>query len=252
MMEKIIVENKAALYRQAADRIIGVARDRVAEQGRFTLVLAGGNTPKGLYTLLRQSPYQQEFPWQQTYFFWGDERCVPPDHEHSNYAMAYQTLLGDPGLGIPNAHIHPMMEKVQTPEKAAQQYELKLKNFFNLGSQQHWPVFDLILLGMGADGHTLSLFPGDDHHSSGYRRLVVQLYAPTGNPPGHRLSLTVPVVNQARHVMFLVTGRDKRPIIREIWTNQLQAQKRFPAALIEPKGQLLWLVDQEAGDISQP
>jgi len=251
-MQKMIFDDEKALYQQAAELMIGMAKDSVEEKGSFNLVLAGGQTPQSLYQLLSEPPYANEFPWQDTHFFWGDERCVPRDHEHSNFRAAHLAMLNKPQLHIPLDHIHPMVKESLIPEEIAAHYEKHLKAYFDLKAEEHWPVFDLVLLGMGNDGHTLSLFPGKEHYTSGFRRWVVQLHAPEANPPGHRISLTIPVVNQARHVMFLVTGKEKRPILREIWNNQQDAKRRFPAALIEPKGVLMWLTDQAAGDIYQP
>ncbi len=248
-MEKTVFDSPEILQEAAAMEVVRIANDSVDSRGRFTLVLAGGTTPRALYQTLSQDPFQQEFPWQKTHFFWGDERWVALDHEHSNYAMAYQTLLAPKKELIPSAHIHPMADLNLTPGQAAQRYEQEIQQIFELNGPDHWPVFDLVLLGLGPDGHTLSLFPGDDHHLQAYRRLVVQVYAPTGNPPGHRLSLTLPVVNHARHVLFLVTGKNKREVVREIWTNPELAKERFPAAAVAPQGELVWMVDQEAGDI---
>ncbi len=233
----------------AAMEVIRIAQASVDARGCFTLALAGGRTPQALYRTLNQDPFHQEFPWASTHFFWGDERWVALDHEHSNYAMAYQALLAPNQKLIPPDQIHAMVDLSLTPGQAAEKYEEMLQQVFRLSGQDHWPGFDLILLGMGADGHTLSLFPGDEHHVQAYRRLVVQVYAPTGNPPGHRLSLTLPVVNHARHVLFLVTGKNKRGVVREIWTNPELAKERFPAAAVAPQGELLWMVDQDAGDI---
>lgn len=248
---KKIFEQKEALLAAAAEEIITTANQAVEERGRFTWVLSGGNTPKDLYRLLTTSPYKDKMPWQQSYFFWGDERLVKPDHEHSNYGMARHCLLDKKELGIKQDRIFPMVKDHLDSDKAAAEYEEVLKKFFRLNQQAHWPVFDFVLLGMGDDGHTLSLFPGDDAHCQAYRRLVVSVFAPTGNPPGHRISLTFPVINKAGKVMFLVTGENKRAVLRSIWTNQERAKKHYPAACVEPEGRLIWMTDKAAGDIDQ-
>ncbi|MGH7536268.1 MAG: 6-phosphogluconolactonase, partial [Gemmatimonadales bacterium] len=152
----VVLADPAALAQEAAERFAGIAAKALARAGRFTVALTGGSTPKRLYTLLAAEPYRSRLPWPETHVFWGDERCVPPDHPESNYRMAHDALLRH--LPIPPAQIHRMHGEDPDPERAAAEYEQCLRTVFapRAGTL---PRFDLVLLGMGADGHTASLFP---------------------------------------------------------------------------------------------
>jgi 6-phosphogluconolactonase len=234
-----IFHEPAALFRAAAEKIAGIAHAAVAECERFFIALAGGNTPRELYLLLARDEWRHQVPWAKTHIFFGDERCVPPDHPDSNYGMARKTLLDR--LALPASQVHRMSGE-QEPLAAAAAYEQEIRRAFE--SPPSEPVrFDLILLGLGNDGHTASLFPGTQALQE-KEKLVVANYVEKFN--SHRLTLTLPVLNNAHHVMFLISGESKANVVHEI----LQAPQRsfeYPAELVQPEqGKLWWLLDRAA------
>jgi 6-phosphogluconolactonase len=186
--------------------------------------------------MLGQPPYLSQMPWAQTYFFWGDERCVPPDNPHSNFGTAQATMLAK--APIPPANIHRMRGEMPAQE-GAEAYQLELREFFG-HTAEPFPRFDLILLGMGANGHTASLFPGspllEEHHR------WVAAVPPGGEPPLPRLTLTLPVVNQAREVLFLVSGENKRAAVHTVLEDPDHAGD-YPAASVLPQERLWWMLD---------
>lgn len=216
----------------------------VSRRGFFSWVLAGGSTPRGLYELLAER-YQARIPWDKVYVFWGDERLVPADHPDSNEHMAQQALLSK--VPIPSKNIF-SMASVQTPDKAAAAYERRLRDFFQLTNKDQFPSFDLVLLGLGEDGHTASLFP-DHPVLDEEQRWVAGLLGPESRPPRERITFTLPLINQAQHVFFLTVGTNKRDILNDI-LNDPQAAARYPAARVQPQGSLHWFVDQAARDES--
>jgi len=229
--EIVVLPDPAALAREATNRFVALARSAIAEQGRFSVALSGGSTPRLLYEQLAAQPIE----WQQVHVFWGDERCVPPDHPDSNYGMARRALLSH--IGIPAHNVHRLKGELD-PEQAARQYEDELRALF--GSL---PRFDLILLGMGADAHTASLFPGTLALNEQRRWVVAQYVQKSQN---QRLTLTPPAINQAAHVMFLVAGRDKAAAIQSVWHGP-HNPGRFPAQIVRPvTGRVIWLVDRAA------
>jgi len=228
----------ARACQEAARLIHTVAGAAVRERGRFSLVLAGGSTPLPLYRLLAAEPFRTEMPWDRTHFFWGDERCVAPTDPASNFGMSQAALLAP--LQLPPANIHRLKAEVGTPDAAARQYAGEVADFFQQAADPA-PVFDFILLGMGPDGHTASLFP----HSPALaedQRWVVPVQAGLGDPPVARVSLALPLINQARHVLFLVAGHAKAAIVEEILAAPAAAASRYPAARVAPTGQLCWFV----------
>lgn len=237
--EIIICRDAAELNKKAADRFNLLANEAAANAGRFAVALSGGSTPKGVYSLLAAPEYKESVPWTQVHLFWGDERCVPPDHQDSNYRMAHEALLSK--ITIPTNNVHRMAGE-KNPEVAAAEYEEQLKIFFQLPAGV-FPRFDLIFLGIGEDGHTASLFPGTDALEEA-RRLVVAAYVEKLR--AHRLSLSLPVINQAAAIVFLVAGKSKSAIVKKI----LEANEEssgLPAARVQPKnGSLTWLMDQDA------
>ncbi len=237
-----VCAHAAALARQVAQLWAALASQCVAQQGRFSVALAGGNTPKAAYALLATHPYHETLPWQQTHVFWGDERYVPADHPRSNYRMAYETLLAH--VDIPASNVHRILTE-REPEEAATAYEQTLRTFFAL-PEGTWPRFDLLLLGMGADGHTASLFPGNAAlHER--RRLVVAPWVE--QVQAFRITLTPPVLCHARHVVFVVSGREKAHTLHQVLRGPYQPE-RYPAQLIRPvQGTLLWLVDKAAATL---
>jgi 6-phosphogluconolactonase len=237
-METIVFRDPEQMSRAAAELITREAHKAVKQFGRFTMALSGGRTPAITYRLLGGDP--GSLPWKNTHFFWGDERCVPPDDERSNFKLARETLfLKNP---IPENNIHRMPGEILPPEKAALYYEQDLITFFGPGR----PAIDLILLGMGADGHTASLFPGSPALKAG-RELVTAVVPPPGIKPAvPRLTMILPVINAARNVLFLVTGSEKRQPFEDILRNYNQGDHDYPAAHVHPKGKLIRYIDQAA------
>jgi 6-phosphogluconolactonase len=226
-----------SLSRGAADRILGLSRESISAGGRFAVAISGGSTPQRLYSLLGSDPYQKIVDWTRIHIFWADERAVPRDHADSNFKFAFDTFLSR--VPIPEANLLRIRGE-DGPEKAARQYEDDLRNFFG---QQSTPVFDLIILGMGEDGHTASLFPGSSALAE-TARLVLPVYP--DRPKTSRVTLTLPVLNNASHLLFLVSGRAKADIVAEVLGNG-KAKTRYPAALVNPShGSIEWFVDKDA------
>ncbi len=228
------------LVRVAAQKIVKVAQEAMADHGQMAFALAGGSTPKKLYTLLASDTFRSQIPWDTIHFFWGDERHVPPDHQDSNYRMARETLLAH--VPVPENHVHRIPSQLPNAEEAADDYERELREYFQLAPGQK-PRFDLILLGMGPDGHTASLFPGTSvvHETTRFVAAPwVEKFAT------FRITLTPAVLNEAVHVIFLVSGQDKAETLRLVLEGPYQPAI-YPAQVINPtQGQLLWLVDKEA------
>jgi 6-phosphogluconolactonase len=236
----VVVSDSASLAREAATRFSSVADESVARESRFDVAIAGGSTPKALYTLLATPPYRDRLPWRHTHVFWGDERCVPPEHAESNYRMAADTLLRY--VPVPPEQIHRIRGEDPEPDRAAAEYERALRATLD-SEAEALPRFDLILLGMGSDGHTASLFPGSPALAE-TKRLVLAPYVETLK--SHRLTLTLPVLNAARYVMILVSGEEKARTLRAVFAGG-EAGERLPVQLIRPlKGTLSWLVDAAA------
>ncbi|HEX2907968.1 MAG TPA: 6-phosphogluconolactonase [Phototrophicaceae bacterium] len=223
------------LAQAAADLVVETAQAAIAHSGRFTLALAGGSTPRRLYERLAAEPYVSKIIWPHVHLFWGDERCVPPDHPDSNYRMARESLLEH--ILIPGENIHRIQGELAPPEAAAL-YEQHLRTFF--GNE---PRFDLILLGMGADGHTASLFP----HTPALQereRWVVPNYALSQQ--SWRITLTIPVINAAAHIIFLVAGAKKAETLHRVLTGPYLPDE-LPAQQVQPaQGDVLWLIDKAA------
>lgn len=230
------------LSRMAAGVFSNLAADAVKAKGTFTVALSGGSTPKELYALLAsdEAPFREKVPWENVHFFWGDERHVPPDHPESNYRMVHEVMLSKLPISLENAH--PIEAENPEAGRAAIDYEEVLKNFFHLGPGKI-PRFDLVLLGLGADGHTASLFPGSEVIFN-RKDLVAATWVEKFD--SYRITLTPPVLNGAAHVIFLVSGEEKAETVREVLQGEHQPD-RFPAQIVRPSdGTLLWLVDQEA------
>jgi 6-phosphogluconolactonase len=233
-----------ALSQGVAAEIANLASQAITKKGFFALVLAGGSTPRKLYEVLAKK-YREKVDWPKVHFFWGDERCVPPNDSDSNFAMASQTLLSR--LAIPTQNVHRMPADMETPDAAAQAYEKELRNFFNLFSVKSLPKFDLILLGVGEDGHTASLFPKTAALGE-TRRWVAPVIAPESYKTRSRITLTLPVINQAQNVFFLVAGKEKKSLIESLIHAPEFSHAHFPAARVAPQGELLWFLDQAAGE----
>lgn len=206
--ELVVCADPADVARRAAELVTRVAQQAVANAGRFTLALSGGSTPRALYQLLAAPPYTGAIAWSATRVFWSDERCVPPDHPESNYRMAREALLDH--VPIPAENVHRMRGESPTPQAAAQAYTAELQAVFGKSAL---PRFDLLLLGLGDDGHTASLFPGV-HVPDDPNIPVAAVFAPKVNM--WRLTFTLPTLNAAAHVLFLVTGEAKRQPLRAL------------------------------------
>jgi 6-phosphogluconolactonase len=228
------------LFAAAAEEVIHAANQAVAARGRFTIALSGGSTPRGLFTLLAANA-RSVLPWDKMFFFWGDERHVPPGDPESNYRMANESLLAK----IPVAAANVFRIPAENPDAAAAAlaYEQTLQKFFQLQPGE-FPRFDLILLGIGPDGHTASLFP----ESAGLNeksRLVIANWVEKFKT--NRITFTFPVLNAARSVAFLVSGTDKAPALHAILEDETAPGERYPAKLVSPTdGKLIWFLDKAA------
>lgn len=227
------------LFEAAAEEVARTANRAAAERGRFTLALAGGSTPKSLYTLLATNA-RTSLPWERTFFFWSDERHVPPTDPDSNYRMAQEALLSK--VPVPASNVLRVPAEMPDAAAAAEAYEQTLRRFFALQSEQV-PRFDLILLGMGPDGHTASLFP----ETAALReksRLVVANWVEKLKTS--RITFTLPLLNAANSVSFLVSGTDKAPALKAVLESDNPGEQ-YPARLVRPTdGKLLWFVDRAA------
>lgn len=237
-----ILPDGAAIAKRAAQEFVQVAMSAVSEKGSFTVALAGGSTPKALYSLLvSDAALRSQIPWDKAHFFFGDERSVPLDHSDSNFRMAVESLLSK--APIKPEQVSRMKGEYRDTEKAAQEYQEALRSYFKLADGQ-FPRLDLILLGMGNEGHTLSLFPGTKAlHDNG--RLVMRNWV--GKLYTERITMTAPVANNAAVVIFMVTGSDKALALKGVLEGPYEPEQ-LPSQLIQPKsGRLLWLVDTAAG-----
>ncbi len=217
-------ENLDELSRAAAEEFVRLAREAIATRGRSRVVLSGGSTPRRLYEFLAE---QQFLEWSKVEFFWGDERAVPPDHKDSNYHMAREAMLDR--LAVPEANVHRIEAERDT---AARDYEAVIARAFGVEPGGVPPAFDLVLLGMGADGHTASLFPHWEALKETSRWVVK-------NVSGRRITLTPRILNRAAHVIFLVAGAEKAGVLAEVLEGPSDPE-RLPAQLIRPA---TWFVD---------
>ena len=226
----------------AAWFIVEAARDFVNQQGFFTLALSGGRSPQKLYEALAQPLFSERIPWKRVHLFWADERCVRPDHEHSNFRPASETFLSV--VPIPEENIRRMPGEIVPPEEAAKEYEKTLKKFFGSGPGQAFPGFDLTFLGLGADGHTASLFPEDEALFEAKRWVVPAVPPPGVEPAVPRLTMTIPALNASRNLVFLVSGPGKAAVAEKIIKNPPVAARDYPAARIQSRGKLMWFLDE--------
>jgi 6-phosphogluconolactonase len=227
----------------AANLFVLAAQEAIAERGRFTVALAGGKTPEATCARLARPAMAAQVEWDKVFVVFGDERFVPYDDERSNYGLARRTLLSS--VPIPSANVFPIPTEMATPDEAARAYADILAGVFSRKPDDPPPVIDLILLGLGDDGHTASLFPGMPSLE------VTEAWAvstPPGTlpPPIERVTLTFPVLNAARQVVFLVGGAPKAAVVREILQGN-SSREQYPAAGVQPTdGMLTWLLDEAA------
>ena len=227
------------LFQAAAEEVLRAAAEAIAQRGRFSIALSGGSTPRNLYTLIAANA-SGSLPWDRMFFFWGDERHVPLNDPDSNYRMARETLLSK--IPIPAANIFPIPAENPDASKVADAYEQTLRKFFAVPSGE-FPRFDLILLGLGPDGHTASLFP-ETAALQEKSRLVVANWVEKLKTS--RITLTLPVLNAARCVAFLVSGTDKAAVLHEVLEGNGPAEQ-YPSKLVQPEnGKLIWFVDRAA------
>ena len=242
MTDVKVFSNATALAEFAAESFVQLAGESIRQRGLFTAALSGGSTPKLLYKELTASERQRRLAWEKVYLFWGDERCVPPDHLDSNYHMVKETLLNE--ISIPEGNIHRVPAELDV-RLAAFQYEEDLRGFFG----GKWPHFDLVLLGMGDDGHTASLFP-DSAGLNEEERWFIANYAP--KKQFWRLTLSKNAINAARNILVMVQGAQKADMIASVLTKG-EGECVKPIQLITPlNGRMVWALDAEAASKLSP
>jgi len=229
-----LFSNAQALARGAAEHFVARSGEAVARKGTFTVALSGGSTPKVLYQILASEPFSAQVPWSKTHFFWSDERHVPPDHPDSNYRMTHEAMLSH--VPVPESNVHRVHSENPNAGEVANEYEQTLLQL----TKQTVPQLDLILLGLGPDGHTASIFPGSEvlHET---QRLVAAPWVEQFN--SYRITMTLPLLNNGASVLFLVSGAEKAEIVKAV----IEGPKTYPAQFIQPThGQLLWMFDKDA------
>ncbi len=233
------------LARAAADRIVHLATEAIERRGRFVVALAGGTTPRRTYELLADAPYRASIPWSDVHVFWGDERMVPHTDAASNYRMAYEALFKY--VDVSADHVHPVPTGAGTAAEVADAYERTLHDVF-AATEGQVPCFDLILLGMGADGHTASLFPGSPAVDERWR-LVVAPWVPSLD--AYRITVTPPVIEHAREVMVMATGPDKAATLRAVLDGPHDPQ-RYPAQVLRAAhGAVTWFLSHPSNDFTR-
>ena len=229
-----VLPDLAALIERSLSITLAKIQTAIESRGLCTIALSGGSTPKPLYEAIAA----QQLPWDKIHVFWGDERYVPPDHPDSNQLMARRAWLDS--VDIPAQNIHPMPTDDANPADAARKYEAHLAEFFHL-KRGEFPALDVILLGMGDDGHTASLFPHTE--ALQVRDRLITVGSKDGQP---RITFTAPTINHGRCVMFVVAGANKRAALAEIFAPEAD-ELSYPSRLVQPQGELWWLLDREAG-----
>ena len=235
----LVYQDREALSVATAERFAAISRERIRSRGRFAVAFSGGSTPRRFYSLLASGSFRDKVEWAKTQVFWADERCVPPDHDESNYKTVRDILLS--AFPLSEGQVHRIRGEAD-PQDAAQLYEKELRSFFGAGRM---PVFDVVILGAGRDGHTASLFPG----AAALRertRLAVPVYLDA--PQLNRVTLTLPVLNHAAHVLVLASGEAKADVVRVIFEEG--NAKQYPAGLVRPvSGALEWFLDRDAASL---
>jgi len=231
-----VFSDKATLIAKTKEIVLEKIESVLKSKDICTIALSGGSTPKPLYESLTTC----DLPWQKIHIFWGDERYVPAEHVDSNQFMTRQIWLDR--IDIPDANIHPMPTSGMSPEKDAATHEEELRSFFKLRPGE-FPTFDLIILGMGDDGHTASLFPNTEVLKESQK--LVSVGSKSDQP---RLTFTVPLINQAKSVLFLVSGANKKEVLGKVFALD-EDSYLYPARLIKPQGELRWLLDDAAGEL---
>ena len=232
-----IFDDSEQVARAAAERFVARGRDAIDRQGRFSVALAGGSTPRRAYEIIASPPFRDQIDWSRVHLFFGDERPVPPAHPESNYRMVYEKLISK--LPIPTENTHRIVGEGD-PNQSARAYEEDLRNYFE---GETWPRFDLVLLGMGDDGHTASLFPGTEGLKDETAWVTSNWIEKLKMP---RITLTAPALNHAAYVLFVVTGQEKSARLQDVLEGPFDPQ-RLPAQLIRAnEGTVEWLLDRDA------
>ena len=230
------------LARTAARKFVDWAWQAIARDGNFFVALSGGSTPKALFRLLASDEFRQQIDWPRVHLFWGDERAVPPDDPESNYGMTRRELLIR--VPIPAANVHRMEAEDPNLGRAAHEYEILLRRFLPLDARG-FPVFHLVYLGLGIEGHTASLFPGSPLLKETLRWVSTPMVEKLGK---RRMTLTLPVLDAAQRVVFLVSGSEKAPILREVLLGH--PKQPLPAQMVQPQnGERIFLVDEAAASL---
>ncbi|MBX7170680.1 MAG: 6-phosphogluconolactonase [Pyrinomonadaceae bacterium] len=237
MKEIKTFENVEKINKFAAEKFVEIAKDSIEKRGRFTVALSGGSTPKKLYALLATEPFRSQIEWQKVQFFFGDERFVPKDSDESNFRMANEALFSK--VEIPAENIHRFLTENGDAKTVAELMEREIRDVFKL-KENEFPNFDLVFLGMGADGHTASLFP-ETAALKENQRIVTENYVPKFET--FRLTFTFPTINHARNIIFLIAGADKTETLHEVLHGEFQPEK-LPSQAVKPiNGNLLILTD---------
>ncbi len=238
-MQLHVYKNAEEFSHALAEWVTAYITEKLKKQDRFTWVLSGGNTPRALYQLLAAAPYKEKIPWAKLHLFWGDERAVPFTDDRNNAKMAYDTLLNH--VPVPASQIHVMRTDIP-PEQSAREYEKILEQYFPTGDSS-LTTFDLVLLGMGEDGHVLSLFPGTKGVHEEKAR-VISLFLPSQDM--YRITLTKTIVNESACIAFLTTGANKAAALKEVLKGAYNPD-RYPSQVIKPvHGELHWFTDEAA------
>lgn len=238
-IEKIVMPDSDKLSEKGAEIFCKSATEAVNYKGHFSAAISGGSTPRTMHRLLAQEPYVSQIPWNRVHLFWVDERMVAFDHPHSNFGTAQKDLLYK--VPIPSDQVHPMPATMPS-DKGVSFYETELRDFFQ-HHHNNRPQFDLVTLGIGKDGHIASLFPGQNSTASEHWVLSIK----GGNPNLRRLTLTYFVLNNAKRILFLISGKEKAMIVKRLFEDD---QALFPATRVKPfNGEILWLLDEDAASL---
>jgi 6-phosphogluconolactonase len=238
LKQKIIIKDDPNLLaKQAAEIFVAGARYSINKKRPFTVAISGGSTPRRMHKMLPTEPYIRNIPWQKSHIFWVDERCVPQDSPESNYGTAKRDFIDE--VPIPQTNVH-WITCEPSHQVSAKEYQKTLKDFFSFENARI-PRFDLIYLGMGEDGHIASLFPGQ---KSLYEKEKLVVAVKGGNPNVNRITMTLPLLNQARHIVFMITGEEKASTVQRVLED---SKIQLPAQKIRPlDDQVTWLMDRGA------
>lgn len=235
----LVCPDAESVASQGTEIFVRSAAESIRERGRFTVALSGGSTPKRMFQLLSAPQNQARVDWTRVHLFWGDERYVPSDHPDSNFRMTMETLLSQ--IPIPPANVHRIRTELSPAEAVATNYETEIARFFaDPGTHQRFPAFDLVLLGLGTNAHTASLFPHSPVLQETSHLVLADFVAEVNM---WRITMTVPLLNAAREVVFLLSGRDKAAVLHDVLFGDYDPERK-PAQLIQPtRGRLTWLID---------